>query len=219
MQALCRLAFVRKRFVFFERTFLWRACVRASSQPKAKLTDSFPLRSPLVLLIDRHNAKVQALSLVLMLITSSCICISSLGIKQLNKEWGCADWLEREKNPPVTTCWGITMGACDCDSNNTHQHYSRSTHQSTFKSWLLFFYGTQHFSWRKEDRKALSGSERSAISFNPTILKQWYFELFSLLYVADEQINNSKYFYCFFCTVRIKLIVYWIEVSRCLKLN
>lgn len=60
-------------------------CVRASSQPKAELTDSFPPRSPLVFLIDRHNAEVQALSLVPMLIAASCIFMSSRGIKQLNK--------------------------------------------------------------------------------------------------------------------------------------
>lgn len=76
-------------YVCFERTFFFflffNVCARASAQPKAKLTDSFPLRSPLVFLIDRHNAKVQALSLVPMLIAASCIFMSSLGINQLNK--------------------------------------------------------------------------------------------------------------------------------------
>ena len=81
-------------------------CAHASTQPKAELTDSFPLRSPLVFLIDRHNAKVQALSLVPMLIAGSCIFMSSLGINQLNKGWGRwlgavfitdSDWLERKE--------------------------------------------------------------------------------------------------------------------------
>lgn len=85
-------------------------CVCASTQPKAELTDSFPLRSPLVFLIDRHNAKVQALSLVPMLIAGSCIFMSSLGINQLNKGWGRwlgaafitdSDWLGRGKKTPV----------------------------------------------------------------------------------------------------------------------
>lgn len=78
---------VSVRYVCFERTFFFffDVCVHASAQLKAELTDSFPLRSPLVFLIDRHNAKVQALSLVPMLITDSCIFMSSLGINQLNK--------------------------------------------------------------------------------------------------------------------------------------
>ena len=98
-------------YVCFECTFFFffffDVCVRcASTQPKAKLTDSFPLRSPLVFLIDRHNAKVQAPSLVPMLIAASCIFMSSLGINQLNKGWGRwlgaafitdSDWLERQK--------------------------------------------------------------------------------------------------------------------------
>lgn len=59
-----------------------------SAQPKVKLTDSVSLRSRLVFLIDRHNAKVQAPSLAPMLIQHSCIFMSSLGINQLNKGWG-----------------------------------------------------------------------------------------------------------------------------------
>lgn len=88
--------------------FFVHAVSEASSraQPKAELTDSFPPRSPLVFLIDRYNAKVQALSLVPMLIAASCIFMSSLGIKKLNKGWGRwleaafitnSDWLERRK--------------------------------------------------------------------------------------------------------------------------
>lgn len=84
--------------------YLFLMCVHASAQPKAKLTDSFPLWSPLVPLIDRHNAKVQALSLVPMLISFSCIFMSSLGFNQLNKGWdrwlGAAlitDWLIRKR--------------------------------------------------------------------------------------------------------------------------
>lgn len=73
-------------YVCFERVVFMCAC--DSAQPKVKLTDSFPLRSPLVFLIDRHNAKVQAPSLVPMLIVHSCIFMSSLGINQLNKGWG-----------------------------------------------------------------------------------------------------------------------------------
>lgn len=77
--SLCVMYALSVPFFFFD------VCARASTQPKAKLTDSFPLRSPLVFLIDRHNAKVQALSLVPMLIAASCIFMSSLGINQLNK--------------------------------------------------------------------------------------------------------------------------------------
>lgn len=83
--------------------FLFLMCVWASTEPKAELTDSFPLWGPSVFLIDRHNAEVQAPSLVPMLIAASCIFMSSLGIKQLNKGWGCwlgaaviTDWLIRK---------------------------------------------------------------------------------------------------------------------------
>lgn len=94
--------------LFSSLLFVTYAC--ASTGDRAKLTDTFPLRSPSVFLIDRHKAEVQALSLVPMLMVESCIFMRSLGINPLNKGWGrwlvavfitVPDWLEPEGNLPI----------------------------------------------------------------------------------------------------------------------